>query len=109
MCGELPALASKGGLDLVVVDYLQRVTPADRRADRHLQIGQITWDLKALALELRCRALSLPVEPAGGRAGQEDGTDYRARLSHLKESGDVEQDADMVLLLHSSNGRWKLR
>jgi replicative DNA helicase len=93
-------LAPKG-LGLIVVDYLQRVTPEDRRADRHLQIGQITWALKALALELKVPVLVLSQL---GRAAEErnrkTGMVIEPRLSHLKESGDIEQDADMVLLLH---------
>ncbi len=94
-------LKAKGELDLIVVDYLQRITPADRRVDRHLQVGQITWDLKALALELQVPVLCLSQL---GRAAEErdrkTGMVAEPRLAHLKESGDIEQDADQVLLLH---------
>jgi len=94
-------LAAKGGLDVIIVDYLQRVTPSDRRADRHLQIGQITWDLKALALELRVPVICLcQLSRAAEERDKKTGLIVEPRLSHLKESGDVEQDADMVLLLH---------
>jgi len=89
------------GLGMIVVDYLQRVTPEDRRIDRHLQVGQITWALKALALELQVPVLALSQL---GRAAEErdrkTGLIMEPRLSHLKESGDIEQDADMVMLLH---------
>jgi len=94
-------MSSGKGLHLVVVDYLQRVTPADRKAQRYLQVGQITWDLKALALELRVPVLCLCQL---GRVAEErekkTGLVREPRLSDLKESGDIEQDADMVLLLH---------
>jgi len=94
-------MVAKGGLDLVIVDYLQRVTPADAKVDRHLQVGKITWDLKALALELRVPVLC--VCQLGRVAEERDrktGLVIEPRLSMLKESGDIEQDADMVLLLH---------
>ncbi|MCE5269160.1 MAG: replicative DNA helicase [Planctomycetaceae bacterium] len=94
-------LAAKDALGLVVVDYLQRVTPSDRRADRHLQVGQITWDLKALALELRVPILCLcQLGRAAEERDRKTGLVVEPRLSFLKESGDIEQDVDMVLLLH---------
>jgi len=77
------------------------VTPTDKRSDRHLQIGQITWDLKALALELRVPVLCLcQLSRAAEERDKKTGLVVEPRLSMLKESGDVEQDADMVLLLH---------
>ena len=93
-------LKAKGELDLIVVDYLQRITPADRRANRHLQVGQITWDLKALALELKVPVLCLSQLGRAAEDRDKNGFVVEPRLAHLKESGDIEQDADMVLLLH---------
>jgi replicative DNA helicase len=94
-------LSSRVELSLVVIDYLQRVTPADRRAQRHLQIGQIAWDAKQLALELRVPVLCLcQLSRAAEERDRKTGMVREPRLADLKESGDLEQDADMVLLLH---------
>jgi len=94
-------LAADKPLSLVVVDYLQRVTPADKRRDRHLQVGQIAWDLKAMALELQVPVLCLcQLSRAAEERNRKTGHVNEPRMSHLKESGDLEQDADVVLLLH---------
>ena len=94
-------LASKVDLSVIVVDYLQRVTPSDRKVPRHLQVGQITWDLKALALELDVPVICLTqLSRAAEEIDKKTGLMREPRLSDLKESGDQEQDADMVLLLH---------
>ncbi len=94
-------LASRVDLSLVVVDYIQRVTPADRTVDRHLQVGQIAWDLKRLALELRIPVLALTqLNRSAEEIDRKTGLVREPRVSDLKESGDQEQDADMVLLLH---------
>ena len=86
----------KEGLALLVIDYLQRIRPADVRAKRHEQIGQITRGLKQLARELNVPILCL----AQLNREVEGGSDHRPRLSHLRESEDVEQDADVVMFLH---------
>jgi replicative DNA helicase len=86
------------GLALVVVDYLQRITPADAKLPRHQQIGQITDGLKQLARELDVPVLCLC------QLNRESEKESRPRLSHLRESGSIEQDADMVLILHRKNG-----
>ena len=83
------------GLDLLIVDYLQRIQPADPRAQRHQQIGQITIGLKRIARELRIPVLCLAQLSREAEKG-----DFRPRLSHLRESGDIEADADVVLFLH---------
>ena len=94
-------LAAKTDLGLIVVDYLQRVTPADRSVPRNLQVGQIAWDLKALALELRVPVLCLTqLSRAAEEREKKTGAVRDPRLSDLKESGNQEEDADMVLLLH---------
>jgi len=94
-------LSSRVDLSLIVVDYLQRVTPSDRKVPRHLQVGQITWDLKAMALELGLPVLCLTqLSRAAEERDKKTGIIREPRLSDLKETGDQEQDADMVLLLH---------
>lgn len=94
-------LASKMELSLIVVDYLQRVTPTDRKVSRHLQVGQVGWDLKSLALELQIPVLCLTqLSRQAEERDRKSGLIREPRLSDLKETGDQEQDADMVLLLH---------
>jgi len=93
---EARRLHRRSGLALLVVDYLQRVTPADVRVKRYEQVGQITGELKRLAREFNVPVLLL----AQLNREVEATADHRPRLSHLRESGDIEQDADVVAFLH---------
>jgi len=86
------------GLALVVVDYLQLMRPAagTRPESRVLEIGQITQGLKAIAKELNvpvlaCSQLSRAVESR---------EDKRPQLADLRESGTIEQDADVVMFIY---------
>ena len=90
---ETRRLARKG-LALITVDYLQLLMPADRKLQRYEQIGQMTAGLKALA-----RELDVPVLVLGQLSRAAEVAD-EPRLCHLRESGSIEQDADVVLLLH---------
>lgn len=83
-------------IQMVVVDYLSLIKPENKREDRRLQIGQITRDLKTMAMELRIPVVLLCQL---GRAAE--GTSPTIR--DLKESGDIEQDADVILLMHREN------
>ncbi len=93
---EVMRLRQKHQVDLLVVDYLTRLQPADPRAQRYLQIGAMTGDLKRFALEFNLPVLCL----AQLGRGAEGKGETRPRLSHLRESGDIEQDADVVMFLH---------
>lgn len=88
-------LRRKVGIACVIVDYLQLVQPEDRRADRHLQVGAISRRLKFLA-----RELDLPVVALAQLNRSVEDTKSPPKLSHLRESGAIEQDADTVILLH---------
>jgi replicative DNA helicase len=85
------------GLDLIVIDYLQLVTTDAGRSDnRVLEVTQVTQGLKALAKELMvpiiaCAQLSRQVE---------NREDKRPQLSDLRESGSIEQDADVVMAIY---------
>ncbi len=86
------------GLDLIVVDYLQLVTIAEgtRVENRVLEVSQITQGLKALAKEL-----SVPVVAAAQLSRQvENRDDKRPQLADLRESGSIEQDADVVMFIY---------
>lgn len=94
---KLAGGASK--VELLVVDYINIVTPSDWKRQRHEQVGQITRDLKQLAQEL-----SIPVIALSQLSRSADGE--KPKLSHLKESSSVEQDADVVLALHTVNSKF---
>lgn len=83
------------GLSLLVVDYLQLVSPANPRDPRQEQVAQVSRRMKELARELNAAVMVL----AQVNRSSED--QRRApRLSELRESGAIEQDADVVLFVH---------
>ncbi len=83
------------GLDLIVVDYLQLVRPTNLRDSRVNEITEITQGLKALAKEL-----DVPVIAVSQLSRQvENRDDKRPLLSDLRESGSIEQDADVVMFV----------
>jgi replicative DNA helicase len=83
-------------IKLVVIDYLQLIEPENRRDPRQEQVAQTSRRLKFLAKELEIPVLAL----AQVNRSSEDRQDHRPRLSDLRESGSLEQDADTVLMLH---------
>ena len=89
-------IQAKHGLALVVVDYLQLVTPSDSRAPREQQVSRISRELKGMAKQLNIPVLCL----AQLSRASEARSDKKPILSDLRESGAIEQDADAVLMLH---------
>lgn len=83
------------GLDLIVVDYLGLMTGGEGEK-RYEQIGSYSRGLKALAKELDVCVLAL----AQLNRKSEDRADRRPQLSDLRDSGEIEQDADVVVLIH---------
>jgi replicative DNA helicase len=84
------------GLRMIVVDYLQLIEGEDRQASRHEQISQISRRLKNLAKDVGVPVVALSQLNRGPEARE----GHRPRMSDLRESGSIEQDADVVLLLH---------
>ncbi|MFQ5768660.1 MAG: replicative DNA helicase, partial [Acidobacteriota bacterium] len=89
-------LASEHGLDLLIVDYIQLMRGRGRFESRNLEISDISRSLKELAKELNIPVLGLSQL---SRAPEQRGRDRRPQLSDLRESGALEQDADVVLFL----------
>lgn len=88
-------LRREGDLALVVIDYLQLLTPNDERAPREQQVAAMARGLKLLAKELKCPVLALCQ-----LSRDVEKQNREPRLSDLRESGAIEQDADVVMFLH---------
>ncbi|MBP86509.1 MAG: replicative DNA helicase [Planctomycetaceae bacterium] len=86
----------EGRLGLVVIDYLQLIEPDNQKDPRQEQVAKIARRLKGLARELEVPVLCL----AQLNRQAEDSKDHVPRLSHLRESGAIEQDADVVMFVH---------
>ena len=89
-------LKAEAGLDLVIIDYLQLMNPEGRADSRTQEISVISRNLKLLARELDCPVIVL----SQLSRAPETRTDHRPMLSDLRESGSIEQDADIVLFLY---------
>jgi len=87
---------SQGALDLIVVDYLQLMSGGKRFENRTQEVSAISRGLKALAKELQGPVIALPQL---SRAPESRGGDHRPQLAALRESGSIEQDADLVMFI----------
>jgi len=88
---------SQGRLDLLVVDYLQLMSGGSKRFENRTQeVSSISRGLKAIAKELHVPVLALSQL---SRAPESRGGDHRPQLSDLRESGSIEQDADVVMFI----------
>ena len=84
------------GLDLILIDYLQLMESESRHESRQQEISAISRGLKALAKEMECPVISL----SQLSRAPELRSDHRPILSDLRESGAIEQDADVVMFLY---------
>ncbi len=91
---------SDDGLDLVIIDYLQLLSSSAKYAGQRTQeVSEVSRDIKKLAMELDIPVIALA--QLSRSIEQRKGEDNMPRLSDLRESGSIEQDADIVIFLHS--------
>ena len=84
-------------VDLIVIDYLQLMSSSRRIDNRVQEISEITRNLKIMAKELNVPVIALSQL---SRSAEKNRTDHRPVLSDLRDSGSIEQDADVVLFLY---------
>ena len=89
-------LKQRVGLKMVVIDYLQLMTSGKRVESRQQEVSEFSRALKLMAKELQVPVIAL----SQLNRGPEQRADKKPALSDLRESGSLEQDADMVILLH---------
>jgi replicative DNA helicase len=89
-------LKQRHDLKLIVIDYLQLMTSGKRVENRQQEVSEFSRQLKLMAKELDIPVIAI----SQLTRGPEQRTDKRPQLSDLRESGSIEQDADVVILLH---------
>ena len=89
-------LKAEKGLDLIVIDYLQLMSSPEKGDNRQAEISAISRNLKLLAREMDCPVIAL----SQLSRAPEQRPDHRPNLSDLRESGAIEQDADVVIFLY---------
>ena len=89
-------LASSLGLKLIVIDYIQLLTSGKKVESRQQEVSEFSRSLKLLAKELNVPVIAI----SQLNRNSEQTKDKKPEISHLRESGSLEQDADVVILLH---------
>src|SRR4029078_3525584 len=89
-------LKAEHGLHLLIIDYIQLMTGRGRFESRQTELASISRSLKGLAKELQVAILAL----SQLSRGPETRSDHRPQLSDLRESGALEQDADVVMFIY---------
>jgi replicative DNA helicase len=97
MASKARRLKAEKGLELAIVDYLQLMQAGGRYENRNLEIAAISRGLKQLAKELEIPVMALSQL---SRQPERRGSDHRPQLADLRESGALEQDADLVAFIY---------
>ena len=84
------------GIDLIMIDYLQLMSGSSGSESRQQEVSEISRSIKALAKEMKCPVIAL----SQLSRAPEQRADHRPMLSDLRESGSIEQDADIVMFLY---------
>ena len=98
-------LKQRHDLQLVVIDYLQLMSSGKKVESRQQEVAEFSRALKLLAKELEVPVIAI----SQLNRGPEQRTDKRPQMSDLRESGSIEQDADMVILLHREDATRRSR
>ena len=89
-------LAKRVGLEMIVIDYIQLMTSGKKVESRQQEVSEFSRALKLLAKEIGVPVIAI----SQLNRNSERSENKRPELSHLRESGSLEQDADVVVLLH---------
>ena len=96
-------LTKELGLQLIIIDYLQLLSSGKKVESRQQEVSEFSRSLKLLAKELEIPVIAI----AQLNRGSEEKKDKKPELHHLRESGSLEQDADLVILLHREDAGQK--
>ena len=88
--------SQEGSLSLIVIDYLQLISGGGRSDSRQQEVSEISRNLKILAKEMECPVIAL----SQLSRKVEERSDHEPQLSDLRESGSIEQDADIVMFIY---------